>query len=373
MIDAAVATAGPDPAWLFDAAPSGHLVLDTEGRVLLANATFLQWTGHDAGSIGGRRFDGLLTLAGRLFFESRVAPLLVLHRAVDAVALDLRRRDGSTLATLANFVVRPGGGGTARILVAVFDASERRSHERALLEARRAAEAATRAKDEILHMLGHDIRDGLSTIALATELLAGAEDPDRRSRYLAILRAATTKLTDLTGGILEAGSARAGAVVLAPVPVELASWLRELADLHRIRAEAKGLRLDVVIDGIVPDTLAIDPVRLGQILGNLLSNALKFTERGRVVLAAGLGHDGAGPNLVLRVADEGPGIAADQQTDIFLPFRRADATRARHTGGTGLGLSICRDLVALMGGSIGVESAPGHGATFTVRIPVHAG
>ena len=174
-------------------------------------------------------------------------------------------------------------------------------------------------------------------------------------------------LSGIISDILDLSKIEAGKITLEFVPFGLRDTLVSVHDAYRSLAEAKGLELVLALDADVPATVLGDPVRVRQILTNFVTNALKFTERGRVRVQAGVPR----PGLVrFCVADTGPGMDAQTQRRLFLPFSQADDSTTRRYGGTGLGLSICRELAHLMGGEVGVNSLPGTGSTFWAELPL---
>jgi len=153
------------------------------------------------------------------------------------------------------------------------------------------------------------------------------------------------------------------------VPVAPMALVSEVVALMSVRARAKGLALSVECESPLPEEFETDPRRLRQVLVNLIGNALKFTDAGRVVLRLAPRAGAAGPRLRFEIRDSGIGISEEQMTRLFQPFAQADASTARKYGGTGLGLSICKHLVELLDGEIGAESRPGEGSTFWVELP----
>ena len=250
----------------------------------------------------------------------------------------------------------------------VQDITERKAIEQALHSASQAAEAANRAKSLFLAKVSHEIRTPLTAIVGYGEMLEDAGLSPEHRKYLAAINNASHTLSSLINDILDLSKIDSGELLIKQEDIRLRSFIGKLADLQKEQIANKGLALDVSIGADVPDSLVGDPLRIQQILLNLLGNAVKFTENGSITLcAAPISTD----HLRLEVIDTGIGIAADEIDGIFDPFNQA--RDGRSIDGTGLGLAINRSLIRLLGGEIfQVESEPGKGSRFGFQIPVQA-
>jgi len=250
----------------------------------------------------------------------------------------------------------------------VLDITERKRTESRLEDALRAAEAASSAKGEFLANMSHEIRTPMNAIIGLARLLEEADLGRRERGYVARMQMAAKSLLSMLNDVLDYSKVEADQLVLEQTPFALDDVLASLAAMSATAAWNKGIEPVFAVHPGVPARLVGDPLRLGQVLLNLVSNAVKFTERGEVVLAIEPGRrDGARVELAFSVRDSGIGIPAEQQQRMFEAFSQADTSTSRKYGGTGLGLAISRRLVRLMGGDLEVDSAPGRGTTFRFR------
>jgi signal transduction histidine kinase/CheY-like chemotaxis protein/HPt (histidine-containing phosphotransfer) domain-containing protein len=237
-------------------------------------------------------------------------------------------------------------------------------------KAKEAAEAASVTKSQFLANMSHEIRTPLTAILGFTENLLdpALTEHDRRVAVKTVLRNGE-HLLEIINGILDLSKIEAGRLeveLLRVSPVQLAA---DVVSIMRVRADAKGLPLLLKFEGAVPETILSDPTRLRQILLNLVGNAIKFTDRGRVELTVALAaNPPEKPQMQFRVTDTGIGMTAEQCARLFQPFTQADGSTTRRFGGTGLGLAISRPLARMLGGDVSLTSVPGLGSMFTVAI-----
>ena len=255
----------------------------------------------------------------------------------------------------------PGGG----FVSTYTDITKRKRAEEQLKQARAEAEEANRSKSRFLANMSHEIRTPMNAIVGMCYLAQRTElDPAQRG-YLNNIQVASDTLLGVINDVLDLSKIEAGKLELESVPFSLDEVIDNLIKIHGLRAEQKGLELFVSIEPDTPRTLVGDPLRLGQVLSNLVNNALKFTERGEVVVRVGLDRRSLRhADLRFAVSDSGIGIEAEALPHLFQPFEQADGSTTRRFGGTGLGLSISRQLVERMEGRIEARSEPGEGATF---------
>gem|GEM_PF-658646 len=231
------------------------------------------------------------------------------------------------------------------------------------------AERANQAKSLFLANMSHEIRTPLNAITGITALAMEMDITGKLRDYLKVIKVSADSLLDLVNDILDFSKIEAGKMELETLEFNLLELLEKIADVFAEQASAKGIDLIIHIDREVPENLQGDPVRLGQLLTNLTSNAIKFTEEGKVIVRCSLIEQEAGiVHLRFQVMDTGIGVEEQRQQDLFEVFTQADSSTTRRYGGSGLGLAICRKIATLMDGTISMESAPGKGTTFTFEV-----
>lgn len=349
---------------------NGILVIDWQGAITSMNRLFSTMWQIPEESLLNRDDSAILlhvsqALADPEVLEQRLREIAGSHETEDLLHL----RDGRVfqLKSLPQYL-------DEQIIGRVFgfvDMTERILAEKALIAARERAEAANQAKAAFLAMMSHEIRTPMNGVLGMALLLSDTSLSLDQKRYLDVIRSSSESLLSIINDILDFSKIEAHKLVLEVIPFDLLSLLEDFGMLNALRASEAGLEFAWCLQANVPTQLCGDPVRITQILTNLVGNALKFTPSGTVTLRVAVLETRDGVPLVeFQVTDTGIGIAAASLDKIFAPFEQADNSTTRQYGGTGLGLAICRQLCELMGGQIAVNSQEGLGTTFKVCLPL---
>ncbi|MEL6364805.1 MAG: ATP-binding protein [Pseudomonadota bacterium] len=261
--------------------------------------------------------------------------------------------------------------GPSEYVAVMFDITDRMRHERALAEQTAKAEAATEAKSRFLANMSHEIRTPLNGVVGVVDALARTDLSDRQARMVELIKTSGETLERLLSDILDFSKIEAGKFDLHTEPFELHSAIESAAEVMRAKAEDKGVSFDLIFGEGAESRLVGDVVRIRQVVANLASNAVKFTEKGGVIVRVDATPWGD-RSSVLRIEVEDSGIGFDEETAarLFSRFEQADGSITRSFGGTGLGLSICRALAEMMGGDLSATSEPGVGSRFVFTAPL---
>jgi diguanylate cyclase (GGDEF)-like protein len=276
---------------------------------------------------------------------------------------------GSAARWFSVSVTRFAGDGPARLVVAHDEITERKQAEAEMHSAKEAAEAASQSKSNFLANMSHEIRTPMTAIlGYSDMLLAPDHTPQERLKYVRIIRRNGEHLMGIINDILDVSKIEANAMTVERIGCDTRGIIADVISVTRARATQKGLEFKVTTDGEIPARIKTDPLRLKQILVNLVSNAIKFTKEGSVVMRISSEPSVDGGIIQFDICDTGIGLSEEQAAKLFRPFTQADNSNSRRFGGTGLGLTISKRLAGLLGGDISVTSIPGKGSTFTVWI-----
>ena len=353
---------------ILQTASDGVHILDSEGVLIEANHSFLEMLGYDDSAIGKLQVSDwdVRESAGEIRANLRE---LISQHGRRVVETRHRRKNGEIIDVEINTAgIEIEGKGY--VYAASRDITGRKVHEEQLTWAKSAAEAANLAKSEFLANMSHEIRTPMNGIIGMTQLLEFTDLTDAQREYLGDIKSSSHSLLSLINDVLDLSKIEAGKIELEQSDFSLRATIGDVVKTQIPLIHAKGLTIAVEVPAEVPDCLTGDQHRLKQILLNMLSNAVKFTEKGGFVVSASVSEVHDKVALVeIAVSDTGIGIGRDNLQRIFEPFSQADASITKKFGGTGLGLSICTRLSRLMGGRIWAESTEGVGSSFFVAIP----
>ena len=374
---------------LLEAAQTAIFAVDEDGMFSQVNPFAEKMLGWPAGFLLGReRMDVILDPEALQSLSRHLSgaygqPIAADWTALRALAQHrepprefvLRHQRGRTLPVLlALSAMRDDTGAMVGLLVVATDLTVPKRLERALRDSEARARDASKAKSAFLAAMSHEIRTPMIGVTGMIEVLSLTPLDTEQRHSLGVIQASAEALLRIIGDILDFSKIEAGRLEIDAVAISLPELLRSVVANHAGSASSKDLSLECQIDPKVGPAHVADPVRLRQIVGNFLSNAIKFTDHGRVVavleVAGSNPHDGAhgSDELVFRVTDTGIGVSEQAQARLFQPFSQAEADTTRRFGGTGLGLAISRRLAELMDGTVEMESAPGAGTTMRLRM-----
>ncbi len=355
---------------LYEHAPCGYVSTLPDGTFARVNHTFLRWTGYQRDELlAGKRFQDLLTVAGRIFYETHYAPMLQMQGFVNEIAFDLVCRDGQRLPVLLNTVQKQDASGAPLLnRTTIFDVSDRRQYERELQLARRKAEEALALRNQFLSLASHELKTPLTTVIGYIDLLQRRVGKDntlseRDRRTLQLIADQTQRLNKMIMSLFDISRIETGQLSIERAPIDVCALVKRVVD--DVQATLVERPIEVVCSG---DPLIIqgDDLRLEQVFQNLLQNAVKYSPRNAPIGVVVRQHEG---RICVAVQDRGIGVPQADLPHLFERFYRADNVESAKISGLGIGLYVVKQIVELHGGEIMVESVEGKGSTFTVSLP----
>ncbi|MFN3402714.1 MAG: ATP-binding protein [Cytophagaceae bacterium] len=356
---------------LYQNAPCGYISFLPDRTIAKINDVLLNWLGYDREDLlYKKKFTDLVTVGGKIYYETHHDPLQRMQGFVNELSYDLVRKDGTTIPCLLNSKIRKDGNGNILLIrTTIFDITERKKYEKELLRAKKEAEKAAKSKAQLLSVMSHEIRTPMNAIIGLSHLLLEENPKQEQIENLKILKVSAENLLNLLNSILDYSKIEAGKVVIDETDFSLQELVSGIVNTFKIKAAEKGIALNLEYDQAIPAVLKGDPVKIGQILTNLIGNGIKFTNKGYVKIKIEfLYQENQQAVISFTVKDTGVGIAADKLPGIFNEFEQAGAEIAREFGGTGLGLSISKKLIEIMGSKINVESQLGKGTEFNFTL-----
>lgn len=375
--------------------PCGLLSTDAGGKVVTANDTLCRWLGYEASAMVQLKLGQLLTVGGRLFHQTHLAPLLQMQGSVAEVQLQLRHRDGHAVPVLVAIARKVGGDGAIEDRYALMLSADRRKYEEELIKARTRAETALderraaleslrlieaelrqaneqltlidQRKDEFLAVLAHELRNPLTPLRSGLDLLKMRAPGDSTlQRVLGVFDRQVALMSRLVEDLMDISRIGKGKLLLKREPILLSLLVQHAVELSAPLFAKAGQTLHVM-PGLDCSVVG-DIVRLTQVLVNLLNNASKYTPSGGT---AWVSFEHADSSAVISVRDTGIGLEPSRLRDVFKLFSQVDSAVERAQGGVGIGLGLVKGIVELHGGTVEAASLGlGHGSRFTVSLPV---
>jgi PAS domain S-box-containing protein len=345
--------------------PASIVMVDTGGVIDYVNPRFTEVSGYTREEVVGRRLAdlGIASIdpdSYRQIWEQ------ALRGAEWHGEMECVRKDGRQYWDMMSvFPIKKDAGQVSSVVFASEDLTERKRMESELIEAKLEAEGANQAKSDFLANMSHEIRTPMNAVIGLTHLALGTELNPKQRDYLQKAHGSAQNLLGIINDILDFSKVEAGKLEMENIAFDLRDVLDHLSQVASVRADENGLEFVIECSPDVPVNLEGDPLRLGQVLLNLVNNAIKFTHEGSVTVTAGaVGREHDRVVLCFEVVDTGIGMTEEKRSKLFRAFSQGDSSTSRKYGGTGLGLSICKKLVEMMGGEIGVESEEDKGSRF---------
>jgi PAS domain S-box-containing protein len=356
---------------LYEHAPCGYVSTLPNGTFAKVNQTFLTWTGFTRDELfGSKRFQDLLTVAGKIFHETHYAPLLQMQGFVNEIAFDLVCRDGRRLPVLVSTLQKRNASGAPLFnRTTIFNASERRQYEREIQLARKKAEEALALRNQFLTIASHELRTPLTAILGNIELLKRRVTREdslgmRDQRTLQIILDQTYRLNKMIMSLLDVSRIETGQLEIEMAAVELVALVKRVVDDVKAIVDDRQIELICPLQQL---TIQGDELRLEQVFQNLLQNSLKYSSRNTAITVT-VRQDQS--QVYVAVHDNGIGIPQAAIPQLFEQFYRAGNVNPENISGFGIGLYVVGQIVELHGGTVTVESIEGQESTFTVSLPL---
>ena len=352
-------------------AQDGMALLDDTGQYIYMNQAHASIFGYTVDDLLGKSWTKLHPVEWAAMIEQMYLPILHSTGQWQGEVVGKQKSGNAFHIDLSLTLLEDPGTGRRTILCTCRDITRRKQMERDLIDAKDAAEAGIRAKSEFLATMSHEIRTPMNGLLGMTGLLLDTTLTPEQQEFVQTLKHSGESLMRIINDILDYSKIEAGKLTIESIPFDVRTTIEDILDLLAPTAQSKQLELVGLIDAQAPNAMVGDPGRIRQILTNLIGNAIKFTERGEILVqVTKTEEDGASILLRFEIVDTGVGLTEEAKAKLFQSFTQADSSTARKYGGTGLGLAICKRLTELMGGQIGLQSSPGTGTCvwFTLRL-----
>jgi PAS domain S-box-containing protein len=353
-----------------ESAVDAIISINQQGMIVRCNQAAARVFGYDQDELVGMSIDGLVPARYGVYHQTQISEylqrgtsnLIGTTREVDGLRSNGKTFPMELSVSLVQLADRVQFTGIVR------DVTDKNRIMQELQQAKIQAEQSSAAKSEFLAMMSHEIRTPMNGVIGMLASLNKTSLTEEQSRRIATAQSSAASLMTILNDILDFSKIESGKLELESAPIDLQVMLEDIAESARLQAQDKGIKVLLSTRGLTGLRLISDQVRIRQIVNNLMSNALKFTERGTIELACEVFNQGETATVVIKVVDSGIGIAPDVVGSLFEDFTQADTSTTRKYGGTGLGLSIVKRLSQLLNGDITVSSRPGIGSVFTVKL-----
>ena len=358
----------------YENTPIGFHSIDIEGNILDINNIELEWLGYKREEIVGVMNFREITVRSEESLEQLLGDLIRSGR-LNNIEGTFIRKDGTLMPIMTNSrLIYDEDGQIKSIRVAVMNFSEKKKIEDELKRAKELAEHTSMQKDQFVANVSHEIRTPLNAILSFSKLLVQTPLNDRQKEYINNIHTGSENLLTIINDILDFSKIEAGVLRIERVPFNLKNTIATVEQMFRYKAEEKGLDFEITLSDQIPEIIVGDPNRLVQMLVNLLGNAFKFTEKGKIALGVSmLIQVEKNVRLLFKVEDTGAGIPVSKLKEIFKRFGQVSTDSTRKYGGAGLGLTITKQLADLQDGTVRVKSKEGEGSSFMIEIPYKIG
>ncbi|MFL1897230.1 ATP-binding protein [Aquimarina sp. 2-A2] len=353
---------------LFKEAPCGYILTAPNGRILKVNDTLCNWLKFLPEEMENTmRFQELLSIGSKLFYETRHIALLKLHDQANEINYDLKCKDGTSISVLLNSSQhKDGKGNIVAYQYILLPFSDRKKYEIEILNAKKASEEAVRAKSIFLSTITHEIRTPIHAILNAGNILLQEYSSQEQRELLEVINFSSNNLLELVNSVLDLSKMEVGKVKIEEAPFNIRGVFERLLQVYRPLALGKDVNFELIISETVPEIMVGDGGKIRQIFTNLIGNAIKFTQQGTIRLQLSLKATVEDRYIIhFELKDEGIGMSESELAKIFDPFTQANDTIHKNFGGSGLGLSIVQKLLNLLDSQLTVSSRLGEGSTFS--------
>ncbi len=349
--------------YFFSITSEGILLINNE-KIIDVNTAFLKLTGFSQDEVLNKNISEL----NNETMKEKLSSLLDAENKIETV-FDLKTKDGKLVFVEVNSEMQEYLGQLIRVVI-IRDITQLKKDEEEILNAKKVAEDAQYAEEQFLAKMSHEIRTPMNGIIGLTDILLKEPATNEQEEYLRLIKQSADNLLVIINDILDLSKIRSGKIQFEVIDINLREIMRAIFMATNTKAVEKKLDYNFTIDTQIPEIIRGDRIRLNQILLNLISNAIKFTEKGRINYSAEFVKKEFGKVYIkFKVEDSGIGIPESEQSKIFEAYRQASADTTRKFGGTGLGLPIVKQLVELQGGEIQIKSIKGEGSTFSFILP----